>query len=145
MFPAEQFKTLSESSCDGVCQITRLALAGQEKIVDSNIDAMQEFIKKSGEQLASTLTEMARQDPSSAWPVLLAGNLKSGMAVNLTLFSITSRLQRNLTAITQEQWHALADEILAEVDKCTSATKEIALTAIQADEQRGGKYRRLVA
>lgn len=102
MLPIDQLKTLSETSRDGVCQIARMALEGQEKMIGLNFDAAQEFIKKSSMQIEQAWTEMAHMDPGQALPYLFMSNLKCGTAVNLLFFGLAVRLQKELGSIAQE-------------------------------------------
>lgn len=141
MLPIDQLKTLSETSCDGICRIIRQALAGQEKMMGMNIDAVQEFIRKSGEQLERTCREMGQVDPVKGWPQLLTSNFKSGAAINLLLLRIAGQLRKNLTTAAQEQLQAMQNEMLAEVNKYTSMPWNMANSLPRSNGHHGGKVR----
>ena len=141
MLPLDQLKTLSETGRDGVCQITRVALEGQEKMIGLNIDAAQEFIRKSSAQFEQTWFEMAHIDPGQALPYLLMSNIKCGTAISQLFLGLAMQLQKDLATIAQERQHALNATMVDEVNKYASVSKKIASVAIRPDEHHGHKYR----
>ena len=143
MLPMDELKTLSETSRDGVCQITRLALEGQEKMIGLNIDAAQEFIEKSSMQREQSWTEMAQVDPASVIPNLFTSTIKCGTAINTLFLGLATRLQKDLTAVVQERQHVLNATMLEEMGKYTSVIKKMTSAAVELEEHHGRKYRKL--
>ncbi|MGE5469660.1 MAG: hypothetical protein ACM3X0_02555 [Bacteroidota bacterium] len=138
MLPIDDMKSLSETGHDGAGHLARLALAGQEKMIGLNIDALQELIKKSGSQLEQTLAEVAEMDLLRAWPYLLNRNWTMSTSLNLSAFGIATRLQKDLAATAQFQMHAAQSGILEEFDQYSRRIDQI-IAGAEVDTPRRRK------
>lgn len=123
MLQFEQLKAMSETSRNASRQLTEATLEGQEKMMRVNIDAMQEFIKASGDQIKETCSDIAQADPTKAWPQVVMGNIQRNTALNLSLIEITRRMQQELACVVEENLRALRDGTLDAVQEYASVAR----------------------
>ena len=144
MLPLDNFKSISEAGCDGVCQMTRLALSGQEKMIGLSIDALQEFVQISGKRVEQTWTALAHMEPlDSSWPDQVSKTLTVGGDIYLLAYRIGNGLSRDLTASAHEHLLAMQSETLNELGKYTQGVKKIVSASFTAEEKHSRKLRQV--
>lgn len=134
MQATDPLKTVSEACRDGISQLTRLTLEGQQKMLGLNIDAMQEFIQQSGQQLEQNWSDLGHIDPMTAWPAFVARNVKCGMAINMLFCNLGARLYKDMGTTSRTQMQALNSELKHEVGRYTAANRQLAAALSKAEE-----------
>lgn len=123
MSAIQKMNNLAQHGQNATRQVAEAVLDGQEKLIRSHLDALEDLIQQGAQQLRDTYAGMKQPQAFNFanWPQAMMDNIQRSTAANLGYVEIARNLQQDLATAMEESLRALRDGGMEVVDQWSDA------------------------
>lgn len=121
MSAIQKLNNLAQHGQTASRHVAEAMLDGQEKLVRSNLDAMEECLRQSAQQLRDSWTGLKQPGSFENWPQAMMDGIQRATAFNLGYVEIARNLQQDLALALEDGLRAVRDGGMEVVDQWSDA------------------------
>ena len=121
MSPIQKINNIAQYGQNATRHVAEAVLDGQEKLVRSNLDALEEMMRQGTQQFRDACAGLKQTNLMENWPQAVMDNIQRGTAINLGYVEIARNLQQDMACAVEESLRALRDGSIEAVDQVSDA------------------------
>lgn len=121
MSAIQKMNNFAQHGQNATRHVAEAVLDGQEKLLRSQLDAFEEFLRQSAQQVRDGLAGMKQPTVPENWPQAVMDSIQRGTAFNLGYVEIARNLQQDMALALEEGLRAMRDGSMEVVDQWSDA------------------------